>query len=282
MRIVWIRHTLQYSRHRAGADLMQLKLQRSQRLGGVMGKTVVFCLDVRADYSPEERANINRYKMGSHIIYNNRAAQKHIARADTQAARVRHGGWGDMAAGWALSWTSVAMAKMSLNISIGSLGQGHHIECKDLDELLEAEDTVRNACKGVTRYLEVAATFDGSEVVIEYDRGEEQVRITPNAPPLIAYSANPSASAAPPADAAAGTAPPERPSPQAAYASVSTAGASSDPRSSGEALGRHWMTIENKIVAYAAAKGWNLRRDHIRALGLLTAVLAFILLLAVL
>ncbi|HEY2032897.1 MAG TPA: hypothetical protein VGH02_04355 [Rhizomicrobium sp.] len=46
---------------------MQLKLQRSQRRG-MTGK-VLFCLDIRADYSPEERTNINRYAIGGEVIY---------------------------------------------------------------------------------------------------------------------------------------------------------------------------------------------------------------------
>jgi hypothetical protein len=55
---------------------------------------------------------------------------------------------------------------------------------------LEAEDTVRNACKNVTRYLQIADSFNGSEVVIEYVNGEEQVHITQNAPPLIEYQSS--------------------------------------------------------------------------------------------
>jgi hypothetical protein len=79
-------------------------------------------------------------------------------------------------------------ANLSLNISIDSIGRGHHIQCNDLEELLEAEGTVREACKNVTRYLQIAETFDGSEVVIEYDKGEERVHIAQPAPQLLAYT----------------------------------------------------------------------------------------------
>lgn len=253
---------------------MQLKIQRSQRMGGVLGNTVVFCLDVRADYSAEEQNNIRRYKMGSYIIYNSRAARKHIERVNAQADRAKHGSsWGEMAAGAALSWTSVAMAKMSLNISIGSLGRGHHIECKDLDELLEAEDTVRNACKNVTRHLEVAATFDGSEVVIEYDRGEENVHILQNAPPLIVYAPEGSSAPLPPNGTASE---PSGASSQARGADTSAAAVAPSP----SAFWQQWLAVEQKILAYTAAKGWNLRQDHLRALALLGGVAIFILLLS--
>jgi hypothetical protein len=169
-------------------QIMQLKIQRSQRAGGVMGNTVFFCLDVRADYSPEERSNIQKYKLGGQMIYNSQAARKHLERAGAHLDRTQAGSVGERASGLARGALSMAMAKMSLNISIASLGRGHHIECKDLEELLEAEDTVRNSCKNVTRYLDAAATFDGSETVVEYDKGEEKVHVTQAAPPLLTYA----------------------------------------------------------------------------------------------
>ena len=167
---------------------MQLKIQRSQRAGGLVGNTVFFCLDVRGDYSPEERGNISKYKLGSQAIYNSRAAQKHLDNAGSQLDRTQTGSTGERFAGLARGAVSLAMAKMALNITIASLGKGHHIECKDLEELLEAEDTVRTACKNVTRYLEIADTFNGSETVIEYEKGEEKVHITQGATPLLTYS----------------------------------------------------------------------------------------------
>lgn len=171
-------------------DQMQLKIQRSQRAGGVMGGTVLFCLDVRADYSPEEQGNIGKYKLGSQVIYNSQAARRHLDNAGTHLDRVDNDSMKEKAAGLARGALSMAMAKMSLNISIASLGRGQHIECKDLGELLEAEETVRTACKDLTRYLEAAASFDGSETVIEYVKGEEVVHITQSAPPLLTYSSS--------------------------------------------------------------------------------------------
>jgi hypothetical protein len=169
---------------------MQLKIQRSQRTGGIVGNTVFFCLDVRADYSPAEQSNIGKYKLGGQTIYNSRAAQKHLDNAGAQLDKTQTGSAGERAAGLARGVFSLAMAKMNLNISIASLGRGHHIECKDLEELLESEDTVRTACKNVTRYLEIAETFNGSETVIEYEKGEEKIHVTQAAPPLLTYASS--------------------------------------------------------------------------------------------
>lgn len=157
-------------------------------MGTFAASTVFFCLDVRADYTSEERDNINRYKLGGQVIYNSRAAQKHLESAGDHIARTQEGTVANRMIGAVRGATSLALAKMQLNVSIASLGRGHHIECKDLEELLESEDTIRTACKNLTRYLEIASTFDGSEVIVEYENGEEKVHVTQNAPPLLEYS----------------------------------------------------------------------------------------------
>ena len=164
---------------------MQLKIQRSQRAG--LTQVIIFCLDIRAEYTAEEHANIQKYRLGSQAIYNSRAATKHLDRASAQLEAAGQKGnsagqvWGGLIKGLA----STALAKMQLNVTIASLGKGHHIECKDLEELLEAEDELRSASKNLTRYLEVANTFNGSEIVVEYANGEEKVHIAEHMPPLL-------------------------------------------------------------------------------------------------
>jgi hypothetical protein len=140
---------------------MQIKVKRSQKTSGLMGKTVVFCADIRAEYTPEERANINRYNLGGDVIYNSRAAAEHLGRVERQVD--------GSATGLVKGLGSLLLAKMNLNITIASLQQGHHIECKDLSELLECEEAIMTACKGLKGFLEAAATFDGREIVVDLD-----------------------------------------------------------------------------------------------------------------
>lgn len=140
---------------------MQLKVKRSQRTSGLMGKTVVFCADIRAEYTDEERANINKYGLGGEVIYNSRAAADHLDRMQRQV----NGSAGGLLKGLG----SLVLAKMNLNITIASLQQGHHIECKDLSELLECEEAVMAACKNLKGFLEAAATFDGREIIVDLD-----------------------------------------------------------------------------------------------------------------
>lgn len=240
---------------------MQLKLQRSQRAGGLTGSTIHFCLDVRADYTPEERTNINRYKLGGQVIYNSRAAKRHFETAEAHLDRSQEGTVGNRVAGLARGAFSMALANMQLSISIASLGRGHHIECKDLEELLESEDAVRNACKNLTRYLEVASTFDGSEVVIEYVNGEEQAHVAEHATPLLEYSAPSSDNSEPPADFA-----PDR------YVEMGRGA-----RKFMDQLKDHWRRFETMVIARAKSQGWTITELHVRAacgvLGVLTLIL---------
>lgn len=144
---------------------MQLKIQRSQRTGGVMGGTVVFCLDVQADYSHQEADNIAKYKLGKQVVYNSRASKRHLDNLD----KANDGS----TKGYLKGAVSLAMAALSLNISIDSLGRGQHIECKDLEDLLEAEEAVMLACRNVKRFLDTAATFNGSIALIDFEDGEK-------------------------------------------------------------------------------------------------------------
>jgi hypothetical protein len=163
---------------------MQLKIQRSQRQGGTFSNTVYFCLDVRAQYSPEEAANISNYKLSNQIIYISPAAQRHSDKAIRHLDASESGGAAQRAAGIAKGAFSMVMAHMALTISIGSLGRGHHIECKELPELLDAEATVMEACRGLMKYLQIATTFDGSETVIDFS-DEEKTHIIEHAPLLL-------------------------------------------------------------------------------------------------
>jgi hypothetical protein len=160
---------------------MQLKLKRSQRDTGVMSKTVVFCLDARVEFTPEERARLVKYKLHKQVIYNSEAAQKHLMNAGMAAAT------GSIVGGLK-SLGSVAFAAMNLNISIETLEKGQHVECKSMDELLQAENAILTACENLKAYLDTAATFDGREVLFDF---------AGDAPAVVAHAAPQAALAAP-------------------------------------------------------------------------------------
>src|ERR1039457_4270630 len=107
---------------------MQLKIKRSMEMKGIVSKKPVFGINFRADYSEQERADINKYNLGGEVIYN----------------------------------------REKLTVTIKSLKDGHYTECPDLETLLKTEEEILAACKGLKNYLNVAETFDGRDVVIEY------------------------------------------------------------------------------------------------------------------
>ncbi len=144
---------------------MQLKLVRSQREGGVISKSLIFCLDARVQLTADEQASVNRYKLGGQVIYNSEASKRHL---DAHQGALATGTAGGIARGF----VSLAMAALNLNMTINGLQQGQHIECKSLDEVLAAEDALMTACRNLKAYLDTAVTFDGREVLFDFD-GEE-------------------------------------------------------------------------------------------------------------
>jgi hypothetical protein len=140
---------------------MKLRISRSQKSGGILNQNVVFCIDARAELTPEKAADIKKYSLGKEVIYNSQRSKERMAKADANAAT------GTMT-GIAKGFVGLAMSKLSLNITIGSLIKGQHIEAKDMEEVLDAEDALRAACERMKSYLARAATFDGGEEVIEF------------------------------------------------------------------------------------------------------------------
>lgn len=143
---------------------MQLKLKRSQRSGGMLGGKVVYMLDARAELTPEEKALVTKHSLGKLAIYDSEARKKRMQAAGEHFDR---GSTGSVL-GAARGLASAAMAAMSLRVTIDSLTIGHHIECKDMDELLGAENAIREGCETTRTYLDVAGTFDGREEIVQF------------------------------------------------------------------------------------------------------------------
>jgi hypothetical protein len=129
----------------------------------MLGRSVMFMLDARLELTEEEAANVKKYGLGDEVIYNSAASQKH---AEAAAAAVDR----DTAGSFLSVLAQSAMHRLSLNITIDGLVRGQHIECKDLAELIAAENAIRQAAHTTRAFLETASTFDGREIVIDLDR----------------------------------------------------------------------------------------------------------------
>jgi hypothetical protein len=137
---------------------MQLKIQRSQRMSGLVSSKVAFALNARIQLKPEEEGLVKKYRLGSTTVYDSETRKKHV---DTMAETGR-------SVGLLRGLASSAMAALSLHVTIDSLVNGQVIETKSLPELRAAEAAIHEACATVKDFLETAATFDGTEQVFEY------------------------------------------------------------------------------------------------------------------
>ena len=126
---------------------MQLQLKRSQRAGGLGGSKIYFALDARLQLSPEELALVNKYKLGKLSIYDSEARKKRadLSQAHFDNSMDRNTGFGSALTNYGKAIAYGVMANLSLKVSIESLTEGQHIECKDLDELLGAEEAIHKA-----------------------------------------------------------------------------------------------------------------------------------------
>lgn len=134
---------------------MQLVLKRDQGLKGMMSKSVTFIINARADLSEEEKHNVDKYKLGTQVIYNSEKSKKHLDASGGSSSTA-----GKLA--------RLAMARMSLNITVNSLMQGQEVTCSSLEEAADAEDAIRSACEYLKQYLDVASTFNGTQEVVEF------------------------------------------------------------------------------------------------------------------
>lgn len=149
---------------------MQLKLKRSQRKT-LTGK-IVYHLDVRADISDTDRALINKYNLGKDQVYTSESMKALAASADAAiAAGKTLGAFNPMGpSGITSTVKGIGLgiaARFAQKITVAELVQGKSIECKDLNEMLDAEQAVITACQNLKGYLEAAESFDGREIVID-------------------------------------------------------------------------------------------------------------------
>lgn len=123
---------------------MKLLLRRDQR-SGLMGK-IIFTLEVRAQISPEEKARIDKYKLGKELLY--------VKNTNVPTDE-----------GWKGVGKLLMFHAMNITVSVNDLVSGKRIECKDILEMLAVEEQIKTATLNFGRALEAAAHFGGEEVI---------------------------------------------------------------------------------------------------------------------
>jgi len=128
---------------------MKLRLNKSQRSSGVMSKKVVFSLGAQVDLTSQEAEYVKKYKMGKEVLYNKDRVNPELY---------------DYKSGKGIMRNLSAIA-MNINLTVNDLVNGRTIECKDINEILDAEATVKTACQGLKNLLEACAGFEGEEII---------------------------------------------------------------------------------------------------------------------
>jgi hypothetical protein len=131
---------------------MKLLLRRDQR-AGMLGK-VLFALEVRADLTPDEQANVAKYKLGETMLYQRFA--------EIAPGHVSDGYLGPTVTTFL---THVARDAMNVEIKVADLAGGRRFEFKDIREMLAAQAAITQAAKVFKAVLDACATFGGEEVV---------------------------------------------------------------------------------------------------------------------
>ena len=124
---------------------MKLLLRREQR-SAIIGSKPVFVLNVRADISADEKAAIDKYKLGETELYASHTMLDRGSGLLGVASRFAH-------------------KAMTINVTVKDLTGGKKIECKDILEMLAVEEQIKEAAKTFVQVLAAAAQFGGEEVV---------------------------------------------------------------------------------------------------------------------
>jgi len=112
----------------------------------MLGGKTVFSLDVRADLTADEKAAVQKYKLANTILYERKPPKE----GSNEYAQL----------GNALAWRF-----LNLIITVNDLQNGKRIECKDIVEMLGAEQQVREAAATFKTVLEACRQFGGEEIV---------------------------------------------------------------------------------------------------------------------
>lgn len=119
---------------------MELLLKRDQASGMLGG--IKFQLTARAKLSDEESAAVKKYKMSSTILY-----EKQGERPD------------------AGSFMSLARHRFLVpRIDVNDLVNGKTVEAKDILEIIDAEEQLKDAAQAFHKMLRAASTFGGETV----------------------------------------------------------------------------------------------------------------------
>ena len=110
---------------------------------------IVFILNIKTKLTDEEQALIKKYKMGKEVVYE----KLPIAAATASMGSI------------AGALTAITAKALRLVFTVDDLVKGRVIECKDILDMIAAEQQIRDAADGLWGILEASKNFEGEEVI---------------------------------------------------------------------------------------------------------------------
>lgn len=128
---------------------MELLLSKSQKSGMMGMGAIVFVLNIKTKLTAEEQSLVRKYKMGKEVVYEKMPVTGTVA------------GMGSLAG----ALTAITAKALRLIFTVDDLVKGRTIECKDILDMIAAEEQIRNAADGLWGILQASKNFEGEEVV---------------------------------------------------------------------------------------------------------------------
>lgn len=127
---------------------MELLLSKSQK-SGMLTSTITFVLNIRTKLTDEEQALVRKYKMGKEIVYEKLPVTETASNLG----------------GFAGALTAITGKALRLIFTVDDLVTGRTIECKDILDMIAAEQQIRDAADAFWGILQASKNFEGEEVV---------------------------------------------------------------------------------------------------------------------
>jgi hypothetical protein len=128
---------------------MELLLSKSQKQGMLGMGAIVFVLNIKTKLTDEEQALVKKYKMGKEVVYEKLPIGAAVA------------GMGGIAG----ALTAITAKALKLVFTVDDLVKGRTIECKDILDMIAAEQQIRDAADGFWGIIQASKNFEGEEVV---------------------------------------------------------------------------------------------------------------------
>ena len=132
---------------RQGFDQIKIKIRRSQ--GRSMWGKVVFKVHFIAELSPDAHDAVRHYGFGKAVLYQKPLEYKFSIRT--------------LVLIWRAFWLWLTRSRWQ--ITVNDLVRGRSVSCKDIINMIDTEDDIREAAEIFAKVLRSASWFGGEEVV---------------------------------------------------------------------------------------------------------------------